>query len=207
MGTIGAAFQERSKDKDNNFLLLRLIAALLVVYGHANALSKPIPGFRDIFSQIDYQYAGDVGLYIFFVISGFLVAGSYERSGDVVSFFKARVLRIFPALLVFLLVCVFVVGPLVTTYTLAEYFAFPEIYRFIRLNGALIEYVPGLPGVFLGDKYPSPAGTLWSLFVEFRLYLYVALFGCFGMLKNRYVALCVVGLLVVGPWCRLGGCH
>jgi peptidoglycan/LPS O-acetylase OafA/YrhL len=204
MQSIGEAFREKGKDGENNFLLLRLGAAILVLYGHCNALAKHAPGYRDFFSIIGFQYAGDIGLYIFFVVSGFLVVASFDRSEDLLKFARARILRIFPALFVFLSISAFVVGPYLSSLPLSEYFASSEVYAFVRGNGLLIEYMPKLPGVFEGEKLGSLIGTLWSLFVEFRLYLIVALFGCFGLFRVKHATAFGVSLFaliaVISPW-------
>ena len=52
-----------------------------------------------------------LGVYAFFVISGFLIANSLWHSENIKSFFWKRFLRIFPALIVVISITTFIVGP------------------------------------------------------------------------------------------------
>jgi peptidoglycan/LPS O-acetylase OafA/YrhL len=82
----------------NNFNLLRLVFAVLVVYSHAYALlglEEPIIWGRSL---------GNLSVHGFFVISGYLICQSYVRSQTLIAFSANRVLRILPGLIVALLV-------------------------------------------------------------------------------------------------------
>lgn len=73
--TVAQGF-ERGRD---NFLWLRILAALMVIYGHSFPL-VPQVGSQDIFLAHNWGiYSGDIAVDIFFVISGFLVSASYVR--------------------------------------------------------------------------------------------------------------------------------
>ncbi len=73
----------------NNFTPLRLALALLVVFGHFKLLSgTQEPGFP-------FNLA-DAAVYAFFVVSGFLIAGSYERSTTLRGYLFRRVFRLYP---------------------------------------------------------------------------------------------------------------
>src|SRR5215213_3212767 len=79
---------------ENSFNAIRLLAALQVVYVHSYAhLDLPrLPG-HDWITQFP-------GVPIFFAASGFLVFSSLLRLGSLTEFFRHRALRIYPALLV-----------------------------------------------------------------------------------------------------------
>ena len=196
--TLGHLLETRGQDHLNNFTLLRLFGALLVVYGHSFALANPCHGCFDVTSHyLGYRYSGDLGLHIFFVISGFLVTYSMDRSGDLRRFLYSRILRIYPALVVFVLLAACVVGPLLTSEPLADYFASQDFWAFIQTNATATGYHPHLPGLLPESRYPNTlAGTLWTLWVEVRLYLIVALFGCLGFLKARWMANSAIRVLV-----------
>ncbi|MGH1557816.1 acyltransferase family protein [Caulobacter segnis] len=74
---------------------LRLIAAILVIAHHARVLNGQPPLMLG--PGLD---PGALGVGIFFVISGFLVAGSQARDPRAAAFLAKRALRIFPGLLV-----------------------------------------------------------------------------------------------------------
>src|ERR1700752_3329146 len=77
---------------DKGFDLLRLIGALLVLYGHAFPLAgQPAPGFLG-------NHIQTVGVKIFFVISGYLITKSWLNDPSLPRFAKKRFLRIFPGL-------------------------------------------------------------------------------------------------------------
>src|ERR1700722_13292231 len=64
-------------EPENNYLLLRFVAALMVIYGHSYAIAK-LAGREDLVQWLlHFTYAGGVGVDVFFVISGFLVTASY----------------------------------------------------------------------------------------------------------------------------------
>jgi peptidoglycan/LPS O-acetylase OafA/YrhL len=95
----------------NNFDLLRLLAAILVIFAHSfDLLKRPEP-----LTSIVPAGWGYVGVLIFFSISGFLVSRSWVRDPQLISFAVKRALRIMPALVVALILSAVVLGPLVTT--------------------------------------------------------------------------------------------
>lgn len=72
---------------------LRAIAVLSVLIYHANLTFKGIPLFS----------GGFLGVDIFFVLSGFLITGILiDKSPTLLQFYKSRVDRIYPALLLML---------------------------------------------------------------------------------------------------------
>src|SRR5579862_815986 len=111
-------------DRQNNFDALRLIAATSVIFSHAFLLGEgtqdPEPLMRLTGGQ---TILGVVGVFVFFTISGFLVTQSFETTGSPLVFLAKRGLRIFPGLLLCLLVCAFVIGPLVTSLPVSDYLA------------------------------------------------------------------------------------
>ncbi|MFM0029605.1 acyltransferase [Paraburkholderia madseniana] len=191
MRTIGSAFLSSARDEENNFLLLRLLAASLVVYGHSFGMAAArCASCIDISAAwFHYRYSGELGVHIFFVISGFLVFASFDRSRDLSKFIRARALRIFPALLVCVLLMVLVVGPLMTTFPLREYFHSSRTFEYLWSNATLYRTIGDLPGVFTSNVTPNIVnGPLWTLPIESRFYLFVAAFGALGWSSARWTA-------------------
>src|ERR1700704_6917704 len=157
---------ERQLERHNTFELLRLVAALSVVFSPAVLLAENSQDHDPLMMLTGGQaILGLAGVFVFFTISGYLITQSFETTRLPLVFLAKRVLRIFPGLLGCLLVCVFVIGPLVTRLPLAAYFTQPETYLFLLHNAVLdIEY-NRLPGVVFwpGNIGGSVDGPLWSL--------------------------------------------
>ena len=161
-------------DHRNNLTALRWFAACLVLYGHAHAfLGLPEVLFMQIVPM------GLLGVYIFFAISGYLVAQSWSRDPHVLRFMAKRALRIFPGLVVCTLLSVLVLGPLLTSLDANAYWQNEHTLGYLSNIALYISY--HLPGVFANNAWPHAVnGSLWSLPVEFFMYLLLALIGLVG---------------------------
>ena len=161
--------------RDNNFNLIRLLAALAVIFSHSVAVLG-LPGDREFFFDRLGLSAGEIAVDVFFVASGFLVTGSLIKRGSLIAFLWARALRIYPALWVMLFLTVFLLAPALTRLPLADYFHAPTPYEYFWKCATLIGGVRySLPGVF--DALPLKGefnGSLWTLPIELRMYLYLA---------------------------------
>jgi peptidoglycan/LPS O-acetylase OafA/YrhL len=187
-------------DRHNNFDLLRLIAAVSVIFSHAFLLSENSQAHDPLMLLTGGQtILGLVGVFVFFTISGYLVTQSFDTTESPLVFLMKRALRIFPGLILCLAVCVFVIGPVVTGLPLAEYLLRRETYLFLLHNAVLdIEY-NRLPGVVFGPGHVGGIvnGPLWSLPCEVLMYLMLFVLGLCRLLTLR------VGLvlLAIGIGC------
>ncbi|MES2951159.1 MAG: acyltransferase [Pseudomonadota bacterium] len=181
---------------DNRFDILRLFAAWLVLFSHCYPLgargdSEPLAST----SGIDTM--GGVGVAIFFVLSGYLVTLSLERSPSVREFARRRALRIYPALVTVCLLSVLVLGPLMTTWSQAVYWQHGGTWDYLQTASALRIRYP-LPGVFASNPMPTAVnGALWSLPYELTCYGVLALASLLpGPLRYK-VPLLGLGLVAV----------
>jgi peptidoglycan/LPS O-acetylase OafA/YrhL len=161
--------------RDNNFNLIRFLAALSVLFGHSVGVLGLPSSYEFFFDHLGLSLA-EMAVDVFFVTSGFLVTASLINRGNLIAFLWARVLRIYPALWVMLALTVFILAPALTTLPLDDFFTAPKTWDYFAKCATLIGGVRySLPGVF--DAMPLKGefnGSLWTLPIEFRLYLYLA---------------------------------
>src|ERR1700761_9787679 len=75
---------------------LRGFAALCVVFDHGSTLLLlPVRSF--LYQWLDL---GQYGVFVFFLVSGYIVPASLERKGSVRSFWVSRAFRLYPMYLV-----------------------------------------------------------------------------------------------------------
>src|SRR5205085_11727386 len=111
-----------------------------------------------------------------------------------------RTLRIYPGLVVNILICALLIGPLVSRLPLSVYLVGPELrdflYRTLTLNPGPLS----LPGVLFAD---NPVGlhingSLWTLRYEAMMYLMIVILGTLRLLRrSTCIALTVLGILAV----------
>ena len=181
---------------DNRFDILRLLAAWLVLFSHCFPLGAR-PNSEPLASTLGIDTLGGVGVAIFFVLSGYLVTLSVERSPNLLEFARRRVLRIYPGLVAICLLCVLVLGPLLTMLPQAVYWHHGLTWSYLQTASAWIIQYP-LPGVFTSNPLPMAVnGALWSLPYEISCYLALALLSLLpGPLRFK-TPLAAVGLAVV----------
>lgn len=188
-------------EPENNYQLLRFLAALMVLYGHSYALTALRRSHDLVVRYLGFTYSGAIGVDIFFVVSGFLVTGSYLARRDVSDFMKSRVLRIFPGLGVCLLSTGLILGAVVTSLPLTRFFTDPGVYEYLA-NIFLVKLHFYLPGTFEHQPASGVNGPLWTLPVEFSLYLTLAVLGYMGFLFIRrayiWIILAACALLWLG---------
>lgn len=173
--------------EDNNFDILRLVAAGMVLYWHSFVLTGHMalePLYR---MSGETTNPGSIGVKVFFLISGFLVTGSLLRSRSIGEFAFRRCLRILPALATVLLVSVLVIGSLMTSLSPGEYLGNGGTWSYLA-NIFCTKIQWGLPGCFTGNPFtPTVNGALWTLPHEMACYALLAFLGV-GTLLRRGIA-------------------
>ena len=160
--------------RDNNFHLIRLLAASAVLFSHSfplatgNLTSEPLRALLGC-------TPGSIAVDLFFTISGLLVTMSLVRRNSVADFVRARFFRIWPALTVAVALAVFVIGPVFTSLPISAYFSSHDTWRHLGKNLVLLRGIDyTLPGVFDGNPQAHAInGSLWTLPSEVRCYIYL----------------------------------
>ncbi len=184
---MSARLSAYANSRDNNFNLVRFVAAALVLYSHGFAIALGSGDAEPLRNTVGMTW-GLIAVDVFFVTSGFLITSSYFARNNLTVFAWARIMRIYPALLVAVLFCVFVVGLSFTALSASEYLSTAQTYKFLFKNSLLffgLEY--DLPGVFDNNPWKHAVnGSLWTLPYEVRMYaMLAAILFAIGYLQNR----------------------
>ena len=156
--------------KDNNFDFLRFLFAVFVVVSHSYPLSGNSETLQWIYQITNGQVVlASLGLNGFFVISGFFIFQSLQRSKSIISYFKKRFLRLFPGLFVVLFLTILLV-PFVYQGDASLYNNI-DFYTYLPNNLSLYGFQSSIKGVFDNHNYHSINGSLWTLRYEFSLYV------------------------------------
>jgi peptidoglycan/LPS O-acetylase OafA/YrhL len=190
--------QRRLENRDNNFDVLRLLAATLVLLSHC----YPLTGREEPFGALTGVTLGEVGVVMFFAMSGFLIAKSWSDEPEPRRYFHKRALRLLPALVVAVAFTTLVVGPLFTSLSLSDYLTDGATWLYLVRASLLVTIAGELPGVFNDNVYPDAVnGSLWTLPLEAGCYMMVAVLGLIGLLHRRPVltAAAAFVLLAITP--------
>jgi len=160
--------------RQNNFDHIRLLLAMGVFLYHIGELTQ-LPDF-----QIDGgNTIAAVAVHSFFIVSGFLIFMSYERSRSLGQYFIKRFRRIAPGYIAVIILS-FLFLSLISTLPLTEYFTSQESFKFLLANLSTLNFLhPTLPGVFEDHPYTAVDGALWTIKVEVGFYLAVPLIAWF----------------------------
>ena len=156
---------------------LRTIAILSVIFYHA----------KIIVFEIKILEGGFIGVDIFFVISGYLITSliinelNYNGSFNFINFYKKRIKRIIPALIVVMIVSF----PIAWIYLLPS--ALSEYSKSILYS---LGFVSNFYFLISGQEYGAESALLkpflhtWSLSIEEQFYI---LYPIFLVLVNKYL--------------------
>lgn len=175
-----AVISANASHTENNFNLLRLLFAIMVVVFHAIVL----PGLPNWQSQEGWSSVGaELGVQGFFVLSGYLVWASLERSASLRLYAEKRVRRLLPGYVAVVLVCV-VIAMIVVPATREDVAA---VARYLGWNLAFLNFMePALPGVFESNRFTEINGALWTLKIEVMFYLVLPLLAVFLRIAGRF---------------------
>ena len=179
---------------NNNFDLIRLMAALMVMLGHSYGIQGA--SIEPMFWFSHLESFGSLAVYAFFMISGMLVSASFANQSSALRFIGLRVLRIWPGAMVCAAFIALVVAPIFSGLPVRAYFSDARILHWLFHNAMLIDPVGGpLPQLFAGNHLKSLVNaTVWTLPVELKCYVIVLVAGLFGCIGSRWRTVAVVAL-------------
>lgn len=169
-------FSAVARDRNNHFNLLRVSAALAVMFVHYFWLTQtelPIDGFLRPHHHLT---SGAMAVDVLFSVSGFLITASLFNRHGVIDFLCARCLRVFPGLWTMLVLIVFGLGMALTTWPLTDYLTAKLTWLYLWRWGTIMSgYAHFLPGLFEHNPLDAQVnGSLWTITIEWRLYLFFA---------------------------------
>ena len=155
--------------RQNNFDLLRLIFASVVVLYHCHDLS-----LNTTYSWIPFVASSRLAVEGFFAMSGFLIVGSFDQNPAMIVYFQKRARRLLPAYwaaLIFTLILALVWSSLSPEALLRS----PSTWKYILADLTFLNFLhPTLPGLFTHNPaMPAVNGALWTIKVEIMFYLLV----------------------------------
>ena len=204
-GGIAAAGHDGATERAVAFDAIRLFAAFLVVFSHSFEITQGDRSGEPLVALFGQLSLGEVGVLIFFAVSGFLVTESWRSTPHANCFLWKRGLRIVPALWVNVLILALVVGPVASTLAPAAYFSDPGTASFL-VNGLMFGAEWGLPGVFTSAPVANAVNLpLWTLSYEILCYLMIAILGAANRLRPGVLAVIFAALLTLNLFPEMRG--
>lgn len=174
---------------------LRGVAIAMVLIYHyfgrwTSSYGQPLYPYRDAFADWPIAHDGFVGVFLFFIISGYVISKSLQSSSSIMKFAAKRADRlVLPMLVLSTVTFVVLTGPLETPFFKvipADFlpswtFTAPQAWQWLAPD---VDYIDGV---------------YWTLFVELRFYFVFAVFWfAFSRKKTEYLisAFAIVGLVL-----------
>ena len=167
----------KTKTHGNNFDTIRLILALSVMIFHSGILFN-LPEIA--------RFSIGSAVQCFFIISGYLIFQSWERSPSLKEYAVKRAKRLLPGLWF----CVFLtvlLGVFLTNLPIIEYFGL-DLVKYSIANLSTLNFIsPRLPNVFINNPESGFVnGSLWTLKVEIFFYISVPVLFCIFKKRIRF---------------------
>jgi peptidoglycan/LPS O-acetylase OafA/YrhL len=188
------------RDEPNALNFFRLFFAAIVIFSHSWAFGGyPTNPLRKLFTLVGDPAGNAVDG--FFLISGFLITGSWlcRRNSD--SYLRSRVARIWPAFAVAFIISALIAALAAGSDWLHYLRSIPKQSWFVGIfTFDPFELERKLS--FAHNPYPKTVnGPMWTIRIEFSCYMAVALAGSIGALRRRWWPVTFTGLAIaIGTW-------
>jgi peptidoglycan/LPS O-acetylase OafA/YrhL len=154
------------QNRENNFDLLRLLAAIQVAAWHS---FQHLHFTSAILNNIIYHTRYFLGIPVFFTISGFLVFATYDRHPDLWNYIRNRFLRIFPGLWLCLLFTIAVLAAM--GYINHTNIFSRQFWLWLVTQASFLQFYT--PDMFRSFGTGNPNGALWTIPVEIGFYVFI----------------------------------
>ncbi|WP_426476883.1 acyltransferase family protein [Chryseobacterium sp. CBSDS_008] len=188
-------------NRSNNFDFLRLLFASLVIVSH----SYPLTGKPEIIGILTKEQLslGSLSVDCFFILSGYLIMTSLERSKSPQEYMWKRMLRLYPAYILLLLLTMLFLPIL---YQGDNIFQEKTYWSYFPNALSLYKIQYEVKGVFENNPYPKAInGSLWSLSYEFTMY--IALLFLFPVRKHKYLIIIVGAIFLISYYLTITESH
>lgn len=162
------------KREQSDFIqIARGVAIFIVAYYHYT-IRVPFDVLGASMPPLLPEHIGKIGVHIFFIISGFLISKTLDRSQSIAGFYARRISRLWP---LYAFACVFV-------FVFVHIFSPPVVpdgpKQFYDVSPSIVDLLSNF--VFLNDATMSVDGAYWSIVAEVKFYFW---FGLFAALFRR----------------------
>jgi peptidoglycan/LPS O-acetylase OafA/YrhL len=179
----------------HNFDAIRLWSATAVIFSHSFIIAEGSEK-RELIQAVTGEIAGMYGVYVFFVLSGFLITRSKLTSTSTISYLWKRFLRVYPAYFGSITIVVLLAAPFFSSEAIANYYLRKSVWDGI-LNGLVFNtedyYVYGVSfyrsDSNLGNTLNS---VLWTIQTEVLLYVCIAILHALRLLRMEMMALIAI---------------
>lgn len=171
---------------ENNFDIIRLLAAVQVAISHGAAhLNVKLPAIFEVIGFFP-------GVPVFFTVSGFLIGNSYYRNQNLKRYSINRALRIFPGLwtcFIFTTILLLSFGILKL-----ESFANIEFWKWFFAQITIFQFYT--PDILRGWGTGTPNGSLWTIPIEIQFYILLPLIVMF-IIRSKTIRIVTIALIVL----------
>lgn len=197
----GPTIEHLLKKENNNLDLIRLVCAFMVVYSHALVIS-PYNGDLEFINRItglQNTTFGGIAVKTFFLISGMLITSSILNNRNILKYITSRFFRILPAFALTVILSS-LLASFLSTNQLLTYLKSPMLYDYLS-NTLKMDIRYYLPGVFENNPYKAFNGSLWSIPIELKCYLYLLYAYIISLIipKGRVVLIIISLLIIIEP--------
>lgn len=171
----------------NNISALRLVFASAVIFSHSAFILTGNQAAEPHFGQ---ETLGGLAVDGFFILSGYLITKSFERDPNIADYLRKRVIRIYPAFVVNMLLCMLVLAPLLVK-------TYHPGFGWLR-----IAMLSGPKGVTFDSGVEEQLNaSIWTLAYELRCYLVVIAVGLVGFMRMRMaISIAAVAMLIASGY-------